>query len=175
MCIRDSSDTAHTGPSVIVSAPRTQKASETARKVSQIFEQNKRKFDTTLFTPDDAIALWTADPGASLLCADVQDNPGAGASADTVGFLRALVRSDVDRAVVALICDPEFVEQSITAGIDGVVSAKLGGKSGIAGDTPLMGRYRVDLLKDGVCYNTCLLYTSPSPRDLSTSRMPSSA
>ena len=24
-------------------------------------------------------------------------------------------------------------------------------------------------------YNTCLLYTSPSPRDLSTSRMPSSA
>eukprot|EP00831_Metopus_contortus_P025069 TRINITY_DN21708_c0_g1_i2.p1 TRINITY_DN21708_c0_g1~~TRINITY_DN21708_c0_g1_i2.p1 ORF type:complete len:110 (-),score=22.73 TRINITY_DN21708_c0_g1_i2:140-469(-) len=25
------------------------------------------------------------------------------------------------------------------------------------------------------CSNTCLLYTSPSPRDLSTSRMPSSA
>ena len=25
------------------------------------------------------------------------------------------------------------------------------------------------------CYNPCLLYTSPSPRDLSTSRMPSSA
>ena len=24
-------------------------------------------------------------------------------------------------------------------------------------------------------YNNCLLYTSPSPRDLSTSRMPSSA
>ena len=24
-------------------------------------------------------------------------------------------------------------------------------------------------------FNTCLLYTSPSPRDLSTSRMPSSA
>ena len=29
-------------------------------------------------------------------------------------------------------------------------------------------------LKDAV-HNTCLLYTSPSPRDLSTSRMPSSA
>ena len=29
---------------------------------------------------------------------------------------------------------------------------------------------------ESVCYNnTCLLYTSPSPRDLSTSRMPSSA
>ena len=30
-----------------------------------------------------------------------------------------------------------------------------------------------DLIVDG--YNSCLLYTSPSPRDLSTSRMPSSA
>ena len=27
----------------------------------------------------------------------------------------------------------------------------------------------------GINWNTCLLYTSPSPRDLSTSRMPSSA
>ena len=27
----------------------------------------------------------------------------------------------------------------------------------------------------GVCHSDCLLYTSPSPRDLSTSRMPSSA
>ena len=27
----------------------------------------------------------------------------------------------------------------------------------------------------GVAFRTCLLYTSPSPRDLSTSRMPSSA
>ena len=27
----------------------------------------------------------------------------------------------------------------------------------------------------GIIYNNCLLYTSPSPRDLSTSRMPSSA
>ena len=29
--------------------------------------------------------------------------------------------------------------------------------------------------KRGDAYSTCLLYTSPSPRDLSTSRMPSSA
>ena len=28
---------------------------------------------------------------------------------------------------------------------------------------------------DSRCYRDCLLYTSPSPRDLSTSRMPSSA
>ena len=32
-----------------------------------------------------------------------------------------------------------------------------------------------DLDRDSGLYQSCLLYTSPSPRDLSTSRMPSSA
>ena len=36
---------------------------------------------------------------------------------------------------------------------------------------------RINLLRDKMAYQLipCLLYTSPSPRDLSTSRMPSSA
>ena len=33
----------------------------------------------------------------------------------------------------------------------------------------------ITLGKRDTLHNTCLLYTSPSPRDLSTSRMPSSA
>ena len=33
----------------------------------------------------------------------------------------------------------------------------------------------IALLPENKIKNTCLLYTSPSPRDLSTSRMPSSA
>ena len=31
------------------------------------------------------------------------------------------------------------------------------------------------LIKTDICTISCLLYTSPSPRDLSTTRMPSSA
>ena len=34
-----------------------------------------------------------------------------------------------------------------------------------------VGRYKIEV----TTYVSCLLYTSPSPRDLSTSRMPSSA
>ena len=34
---------------------------------------------------------------------------------------------------------------------------------------------RIEPHDTGHLYTTCLLYTSPSPRDLSTSRMPSSA
>ena len=35
--------------------------------------------------------------------------------------------------------------------------------------------YSLDTKTDSILRTTCLLYTSPSPRDLSTSRMPSSA
>ena len=34
---------------------------------------------------------------------------------------------------------------------------------------------KIDIDKNQTLANNCLLYTSPSPRDLSTSRMPSSA
>ena len=43
----------------------------------------------------------------------------------------------------------------------------------LARDTETL-RERTPLF-NAIMYNRCLLYTSPSPRDLSTSRMPSSA
>ena len=53
-------------------------------------------------------------------------------------------------------------EQGATHAADGY--ARASGKVGVAFATSGPG-----------ATNTCLLYTSPSPRDLSTSRMPSSA
>ena len=38
-----------------------------------------------------------------------------------------------------------------------------------------MSQFHIDFDLNGACGEICLLYTSPSPRDLSTSRMPSSA
>ena len=39
---------------------------------------------------------------------------------------------------------------------------------------PINGKPGIEYILDE-CIEACLLYTSPSPRDLSTSRMPSSA
>ena len=46
-----------------------------------------------------------------------------------------------------------------------------------AGDGVASGRHAATITEGraGVLHGACLLYTSPSPRDLSTSRMPSSA
>ena len=40
---------------------------------------------------------------------------------------------------------------------------------------PFGGKYRIIDFPLSNCVNSCLLYTSPSPRDRSLSRMPSSA
>ena len=49
-------------------------------------------------------------------------------------------------------------------------------KSGEQRDLVLFSHSQTPLnLSEWMFTNTCLLYTSPSPRDLSTSRMPSSA
>ena len=59
-----------------------------------------------------------------------------------------------------------------------VIAGKDKGKRGkvlkvLADDRLVVGG--VNLIKRHTKPNPCLLYTSPSPRDLSTSRMPSSA
>ena len=70
------------------------------------------------------------------------------------------------------------VSLAIDGGVTGVLGPNGAGKSTLF--KLLMGRLKpsqgsVRLFGIDPWTNTCLLYTSPSPRDLSTSRMPSSA
>eukprot|EP00831_Metopus_contortus_P028022 TRINITY_DN23407_c0_g1_i1.p1 TRINITY_DN23407_c0_g1~~TRINITY_DN23407_c0_g1_i1.p1 ORF type:complete len:150 (+),score=35.33 TRINITY_DN23407_c0_g1_i1:94-543(+) len=51
--------------------------------------------------------------------------------------------------------------------LNNFVSAEVGSK--------ILFPFSISILSHVLCVDTCLLYTSPSPRDLSTSRMPSSA
>ena len=58
--------------------------------------------------------------------------------------------------------------QSVTEGLDAVLGGRAGDGPALSDEDALADRRLVDV-------DDCLLYTSPSPRDLSTSRMPSSA
>ncbi|WP_025138982.1 M81 family metallopeptidase [Achromobacter sp. DH1f] len=102
--------------------------------------------------PADAVKRAQAlAAGASrpVVIADTQDNPGAGGDANTTGMLRALVEADAQNAALGLLCDPDAVRQATAAGVGNTVRLRLGGQSGVAGDTPFEGEFVVETLSPG--------------------------
>ena len=102
--------------------------------------------------PADAVKRAQAlAAGASrpVVIADTQDNPGAGGDANTTGMLRALVEADAQNAALGLLCDPEAVRQATAAGVGNTVRLRLGGQSGVAGDSPFEGDFVVETLSPG--------------------------
>lgn len=109
-------------------------------------------FDSSLFDADTAVRRamnYNGPDSGPVVLADAQDNPGAGASSDTVGLLDALVRNGAKGAVMAIIDDAEVAAQAHDAGVGTRIDAMLGGKSGQAGQAPYQARFRVEALGDG--------------------------
>ena len=116
-------------------------------------------FETTLTRTAEAVA--TAMASASdkpVVLADVQDNPGAGASSDTTGVLRALVDGRAQGAMLGLMHDPALAQRAHAAGVGTLIEGALGGRSGLPEDHPFMGRFRVTALSDGQVAYTGAMY-----------------
>jgi microcystin degradation protein MlrC len=99
----------------------------------------------------EALRFRRARPSARpVVLADAQDNPGAGANADTLGLLRALLAADIGNVAFGLLCDPEAAAKAHAAGKGAVIAMELGAKSGGApGELPLHRLYEVEALSDG--------------------------
>jgi microcystin degradation protein MlrC len=82
-----------------------------------------------------------------VIIADTQDNPGGGGHGDTTGLLAELVAQGAAGAVVCLINDADSTAACQAAGVDGVVTLALGGRSD---GVPFHGAARVLGLADGV-------------------------
>ena len=78
-----------------------------------------------------------------------------------------LATATVNITVNSINDDPVAANDAFSTDEDTAYSATLGLDDLLQNDSDLDG--------DTLTVTTCLLYTSPSPRDLSTSRMPSSA
>ncbi|MEM7317897.1 MAG: M81 family metallopeptidase [Pseudomonadota bacterium] len=143
------SDAPDCGPSVVAYAANSTRAAELANQVAQNICAAEQEFDTYLFEPDEAVQRAKAIPGTVIL-ADVQDNPGAGGSADTTGLLLALVDARAVKALLGVIFDPEVAAQAHDTGIGGRFSARLGGKIGHLDIPPFEGSFQVRALSDGV-------------------------
>ena len=112
---------------------------------------SEKDFAMQLHSPQAAVqrARNSGLPGAPVVLADTQDNPGAGGNGDTTGLLRALIEQDTHDAVLGMLIDPAGAERAHATGQGANALFSLGGRSGILHDAPLTGEFTVERLGDG--------------------------
>lgn len=125
-------------------------ADELAGDIWNVRKQLDRKF----YSPEDAVKLAMEAKSGPIVLADVADNPGSGATMDSVVLLRQLLDMGATDAAFAAICDPEVVQQAKRAGVGACIEAVLGGKQApeITGG-PIRVSALVEKLTDGCFYN----------------------
>ena len=142
-------DIPDSGASVVAFGPDAEKVRAAADGVLTRLLEVESEFSNVLLSPQEAVRVAMAHGAGPVVIADVQDNPGAGATSDTTGMLEALVEGGARGAVLGVLQDPEVAAQAHEAGAGASISANLGGKLGTPGVRPWSGRFRVDALGDG--------------------------
>jgi microcystin degradation protein MlrC len=144
-------DFAECGMSVVAYADDAASAQAALAEIGDAVAAAEPDFALTLLDPDEAVrrAMRDGAPGAPVVLADTQDNPGAGGNGDTVGLLAAMIRQRAPDAVLGLLIDPTSAARAHEAGQGATLEFALGATSGVAGHVPLAGRFQVERLGDG--------------------------
>jgi microcystin degradation protein MlrC len=111
----------------------------------------EKDFAMELHAAPDAVrrAKSLGQPGAPVVLADTQDNPGAGGNGDTTGLLKELIQQNAPQAVLGMLIDPGSARRAHEAGQGASIGFKLGGLSKVVGDAPFAGEFTVERLGDG--------------------------
>ena len=142
-------DAHDTGASVVACGVDRARVEEAADEMLAAIVAAEPQFENRLLQPDDAVRQAMESKVGPVVLADVQDNPGAGATSDTTGLLDALVRGHARGAVMAVLHDPEVAAAAHRAGTGATIEVAVGGKLGTSGVDPYVGRFRVEALGDG--------------------------
>jgi microcystin degradation protein MlrC len=153
------SDIQDAGPSLTVYARDAETAEVRAEALLARVLDAESRFDADLLSPAQAVAtaMVTCGPGPAVL-AEVQDNPGGGAAADSTDLLSELASQGATGVVLGLLHDPEIAANAHAAGESEVIAGQLGGKCGQPGIRPVEGRFAVEQLTNGQCRYTGQMY-----------------
>src|SRR5262249_54980049 len=101
-------DIAQCGPALVVYGHDKEAVEAAADKLAAAVKAQEKAFAGELLDPDAAAqrAIELSKTAKKpVVLADVQDNPGAGGTSDTVGLLSALMRHKAEGAVIGMIVD----------------------------------------------------------------------
>ena len=132
-----------------------QLAQELADDIAEDVWDARDYLGRTFYTPEEAIQIALNAGEYPVVIADVADNPGSGATTDSVVLLQKLIEAGAQDAVLAVIYDPETVQQAAAAGVGAQINICLGGKLApeITGGS-LSCSATVERLTDGRTINT---------------------
>lgn len=141
------------GPAVMVHANSQAAADEACDALYRHVLGARQSFDTRLWSCEAAVAhaiRCAQAPGSGpVVLADVQDNPGAGASAATTGILAALVHQQATDALLGILCDPQAAAAAHAAGEGARITLALGGNPDAPDQPALTGRFEIERLGPG--------------------------
>jgi microcystin degradation protein MlrC len=145
-------DVAECGPAVYACGRDAGPVRDAVARLAAEVRCREGEFALELYPVAEAcrLAQATAIPrGRPLVLADTQDNPGAGGNADTTTLLKGLLEARVPGVLAGVYWDPVTAARAHAAGVGAQVEVELGGRSGLAGETPLAARAAVVALGDG--------------------------
>jgi microcystin degradation protein MlrC len=154
-------DIAQCGPALVVYGHDKEAVEAAADKLAQTVKAQEAAFAGELLDPDAAalraieIAKTATKP---IVLADLQDNPGAGGTSDTVGLLSALMRHKAKGAVIGMIVDEGAAHAAVETGEGNIMQRGIGAVVGYAGETPVVADWRVVKLGDGIFTGTGPFY-----------------
>jgi microcystin degradation protein MlrC len=154
-------DIAQCGPALVVYGHDREAAEAAADRIAAVIKHREAAFAGKLYTPEEAVAealRLSQNATKPVILADVQDNPGAGGTSDTVGILRALIAQRAKGAVIGMMVDPEAAAAAEAAGEGALLPCGVGAKIGYAGETPVEAKWRIVRLGNGRFTGTGPMY-----------------
>ena len=145
-------DIANCGPALVVYGHDREMAEAAADRLAAAIQAREAEFAGKLYDPDEAVAeaLRLARAASRpVILADIQDNPGAGGTSDTVGLLRALIAQRAAGAVIGMMVDPEAAAAAHAVGEGALLPCGVGAKIGYAGETPVEADWQVIRIASG--------------------------
>lgn len=149
------------GPSVYGYGDDPEAVANAVDRIADMVEARERDWGGDVLGPEAAVAearRLAAGGRRPVVLADIQDNPGAGGTGDTMGLIRAMAAAGLDGAAAGLVYDPQVADIATQAGDGAVLSIALGGKHDVAGDRPLAGEFEVVATPNGRMTGTGPLY-----------------
>jgi microcystin degradation protein MlrC len=152
-------DIAECGPAIVAYGTEEAAVTAAADKHFGRLLAAEPVFEVPMLSPAEAVgyAALHGRKGKPIVLADVQDNPGAGGTSDTVGLLRAMVDAGLRDSALGLLWDPETARAAHDAGVGAEIDLVIGGRFGYDPE-PFAATVRVEALSNGtfMCHGAIL-------------------